>query len=74
MQELQTPDSIVHALGGVRAVSEMSGARPSTVYNWCARQRFPAKTFLSFRKALADRGYSAPAVLWGMVSIDDVAS
>lgn len=73
MQELQTPDSIVLALGGVRAVADMSGRRPSTVYNWCARKRFPTKTYLSFRRELAARGYRASPVLWGMPEADEAA-
>ncbi len=66
MEHLESPESVVLALGGVRAVGEMTGVKPSTVYNWCHRDRFPARTFLSFRAALLERGYEPDPKLWGM--------
>lgn len=71
MDTLDSPESVVIALGGARAVAAMSGAELSTVYNWCARKHFPARTYRAFSDALAARGFEAPPELWRMVDFSE---
>jgi hypothetical protein len=66
MEHLESPESVVLALGGVRAVGEMTGVKPSTVYNWCHRGRFPPATYLAFAKVFESRGLTADPRLWRM--------
>ncbi len=67
MQTLSSPESVVLALGGIRAVGEMTGVKPSTVYNWCHRGHFPARTYRVFVSALETHGMNASPALWRQI-------
>jgi hypothetical protein len=69
MQPLHTFDDVVTALGGPAAVGRLTSNPTCAVCNWRKkRDRFPAKYFDAMRTALAERGFVAPATLWGQVA------
>lgn len=68
MRNLSTVDQVIAALGGTVATSRIAGVRPSQVSGWKAGNRIGSKSYLVIKQELENRGYTAPAVLWG---IDD---
>ncbi len=64
--QLLTAVDVIDALGGTKAVAEMTGRTYNAAHNWRAFDRFPANTFLTIQRALDERGASAPSELWGM--------
>ena len=66
MERIDKLVSIILALGGVRAVADLAGAKPATVYSWSQRGWFPSKTYIVFRDALNKRGYDPDPNLWRM--------
>lgn len=72
-QELETTAAVIDALGGLNALAALTGSTYKAVGNWKAGSAFPARTFLIMTSALRDRGYSAPASLWGMVTAHEAA-
>ncbi len=73
-RELSTSAEVISVLGGLGAVSDLTGAEYKAVSNWKSSGSFPSRTFLVLTGALRRRGFSAPASLWGMVGINEVAS
>lgn len=69
MEHLDKPQSIILALGGVRAVADLAGAKTATVYSWSQRGRFPSKTYIALRDALNERGYDPDPRLWRMTRL-----
>jgi hypothetical protein len=70
MKQLRTFEDVVDALGGSGDVGAMVDGWPSSVWNWQKKRgRFPAKFYKGMTEALAARGYSAPAELWGQVEL-----
>ncbi len=68
--ELTTTSEVMHALGGTHAVAEMTGRKYNAAAHWANFKAFPANTFLIMSAALAERGLSAPASLWGMNEVE----
>ncbi len=65
---LTSASEVIDALGGTTATSRITGRKGLTpVYNWRATGRLPADTFLVLQAKLAERGYTAPPALWGIV-------
>jgi hypothetical protein len=64
--ELTTTEDVMHALGGTRAVAELTGRKYTAAAHWFKFSCFPANTFLLISAALEERGYSAPPSLWGI--------
>lgn len=62
---LDSVEAVVRALGGPRAVRQLTGRTPQTVWNWRRANRFPAKTFVKLQAALHEAGEEASAELWG---------
>ncbi len=73
MQELSTADEVIEALGGVRAVAELTHRTYPAAYNWKMFGRFPPNTFATMQEALRKRERVAPKSLWGMVPASEVA-
>jgi hypothetical protein len=63
---LNTASEIIETLGGVKAVSQLTGSTYAAVWNWKAFQKFPPRTFVILNDALRKQGHDAPARLWGM--------
>lgn len=63
---LDTTSSVMDALGGNRAVSELTGRSATAVSNWRASENFPSNTYLCMTDALRASGFVAPASLWRM--------
>lgn len=63
--ELSTVDEIIDALGGVAAVQAVTGQKYNTVWNWKWRGKVPPEFHLIVSQALAGKGLSAPARLFG---------
>jgi hypothetical protein len=60
-------DSVIKALGGRKAVSELTGRQATHVFNWLnVERKFPAHTYLIMQDALHKRGYTASPRLWGI--------
>ena len=66
MLELTTTNAVIDALGGTRAVAELTGRGQSAASNWRNHPRFPPNTYLAMTTALAAKGFFAPAWLWDM--------
>jgi hypothetical protein len=66
MLEVTTTNAVIDALGGTRAVAELTGRGQSAASNWRNHPRFPANTYLTLTAALAAKGLTAPAWLWDM--------
>lgn len=64
---LHTTTEVIEALGGSRAVGEITGRTLAAASNWHRFETFPANTFVAITAALEKRGYHAPPSLWGMV-------
>jgi hypothetical protein len=65
---LDTADAVFDALGGFAAVAVMTRSKYKAVVNWKSANAFPPKTYVVMIAALSERGYAAPASLWGMVA------
>lgn len=56
------------ALGGTRAVADLTGRTYPAAFNWRSFQTFPADTYVVLTAALRDKDLTAPDSLWGMVA------
>lgn len=65
-EELLSTGDVMDALGGTSAVARLTGRKPQAACNWRRFTKFPANTYLVMRRALTERGKSAPPSLWGM--------
>ncbi len=63
---LTTTEKVMHALGGTRAVAELTGRKYQAAAHWNNFKAFPANTFLVLSAELERRGFRAPASLWNM--------
>lgn len=67
LTELDSARAIVETLGGIKSVAGLTDREYSAAANWPAFGKFPANTYVAMIGALKERGYTAPASLWGMV-------
>ena len=65
--KLTTTEQVIYALGGTRAVADMTGRKYNAAHNWLGFDHFPPNTFLLMQAALEERGLTAPASLWKMM-------
>jgi len=63
--ELKSVAEIIRALGGVAAVQAVTGQKYNTVWNWKWRDKVPPEFHLIVSQALASKGLSAAARLFG---------
>lgn len=61
---------VIDALGGIQATAELTGSSYKATANWKSFATFPANTYLVMTQALAGKGLSAPASLWGMREVE----
>lgn len=67
MDTLNSVEAVISALGGVKAVQELTRrASESAVPNWKLRKSFPSNTYAVMKAALKAKGCTAPDHLWGM--------
>lgn len=66
LEQLETADEVVAALGGNPSVEALTESKPTAVCNWVATGSFPPKTYVVMTMALAALGKTAPAALWRM--------
>jgi len=66
MSDLGTTKAVIEALGGLKAVADITGSKYSAVGNWATYGKFPARTFVVLTDALRSTGRQAPPSLWGM--------
>lgn len=66
MDQLSTTREVMDALGGTSAVAKLTGRTYSAAFNWLILKTFPANTYVALTDALAEKGKTAPASLWGM--------
>lgn len=65
---LATTTAVMQALGGIQAVSTLTGSGYKATENWNRFKTFPSRYFLVMTWALHKKGLSAPPELWGMVT------
>jgi hypothetical protein len=68
MKELNSVDEVIAELGGPTAAARISalGVSAQAVSNWRMRKRLPAEKYLVVSSELRQRGFSAPASLFGI--------
>ena len=64
MAKLTTTRAVITALGGLKAVAELTSADYNAAWNWTAFKTFPSDTFDVMTKALTAKGHTAPPSLW----------
>lgn len=75
VEKLHSTAAVMDKLGGTAAVASLTGRKYGAAHNWKSFETFPSNTYLVMQQALRERGFEAPASLWGMVerSEDDAA-
>jgi len=66
MKELSTTGDVMRTLGGTRAVALLTGRKYTAAAHWFNFKKFPANTIFVMQAALEERGFTAPASLWGI--------
>lgn len=78
MIKLKTTDEVIEALGGRKAIAELTGRDPHSVLNWETkrRNRFPRETLFVMQDALGklEKPATAPLSLWGFETTQDKRS
>jgi hypothetical protein len=72
-RELTSTAAVMDALGGTRAVADITGRTYAAAFNWRSFKTFPADTYVALTVALRGAGCAAPDSLWGMVPAQDSA-
>jgi len=65
-QELTSTKQVFEVLGGIAGVAKLTNSNYSTAGNWSSTNKFPARTYITLQRELAERGFSARPELWGM--------
>ena len=66
MAKLRTTSDVIDALGGIDAMSELTGTSVNCVYNWRSGRQFPADTYRLLKDELEKIGHDAPDHMWPM--------
>jgi hypothetical protein len=64
---LTTTNEVIEALGGIRAVADLTGRKYPAAWHWSTWKAFPSDTYVVMTEALRAAGKTAPDSLWGMV-------
>lgn len=64
--ELASTSEVIDHLGGISAVARLTDSKYNAVCNWKAFTTFPSNTYVAMTDALREKGFHAPASLWGM--------
>jgi hypothetical protein len=59
MKKLHSVDDVVKAMGGRKAVAELTGVTRKAVHVWVLQRSFPSKIYLVLKDALAKLGLEA---------------
>lgn len=71
---LTTSADVMDALGGNKAVQELTAAQsPQVVSNWRTSNKFPSRYHALMKAELERLGKSAPASLWGQATREQTA-
>jgi hypothetical protein len=62
---LTTTRDVLKALGGVKAVMELTKTKRSRAANWVYKDTFPQRFHFFMTRELEKRGHTAPPELWG---------
>lgn len=62
-----TVKDAMRLLGGYAAAAEVADVSYEAACNWVRSNRFPPRTYVAFKRLLAERGATAPDELWNMV-------
>lgn len=65
-RRLSPAAEIIDRLGGIKAVSRLTGAKPKAISNWRMIGKFPWRTRYAITEALAAHGQVAPDAVWGL--------
>lgn len=71
-EPLQTTAEVIEVLGGLSAVSDLTGARYKLVSGWGKEATFPSRYFAVMDWALRRRRYRAHPSLWGQVTVPEM--
>lgn len=66
LQNLETLDEVITALGGTDGLFDLMGAKPSTISMWKKAGNFPSNSYVLMTEVLRARGKTAPDLLWKM--------
>lgn len=67
-RHLTSFNEVMHALGGIKAVAEMTRNSRSSLWNWKQAGQFPPRHYRMMREALFERGCIADLRLWAFSS------
>ena len=65
-RNIMAREKVLYEGHAVAAVAAITDATYRQAWNWKDKDKFPARTYLPLCNALAARGKTAPASLWGM--------
>jgi hypothetical protein len=76
--EPPTSEAVMDLFGGMpgtrRLVSEVLGeVSQQRVQHWKYKNQFPKGTYEFFKQKLEEKGYTAPAALWGQAVVTEAA-
>lgn len=63
---LRTAEAVFEALGGVRAVAELTNSTYAAAWNWRKLGSFPPRFYTVMAAALTEKGFGASETLWRM--------
>lgn len=68
-KQIKRADEVIEILGGTKEVALLFSVGRNTVSQWKSRG-LPRETYVVMQKALARKGFCAPAALWNMRNAD----
>lgn len=74
LQQLTSISEVIDALGGIQAVADLTGRKYMAAAQDKRLGKFPSRTRDVMTVALAEKGKTAPASLWGMLPVQERAA
>lgn len=71
---LATASAVFDALGGVKAVADLTNSTYAAAWNWRKLGNFPPRTYAVLASKLEHEGYTAPLTLWRMPDAEQRAA
>jgi hypothetical protein len=78
--EPPTTEAVMAVFGGMPQVRQLvweargKNVSQQRVQHWKYKNKFPANTYLLFKLALEEKGFRAPAELWGQIAESEIAA
>lgn len=69
LRSLETKEEVIAELGGILALSRLTGSEYGAVENWKRQPTFPSRHFLRMWLELLSRGCFASPELWGQAEL-----